>query len=35
MRWVGKVAVVDQPYENTDDGDDFCEHIAEIIEFLF
>jgi hypothetical protein len=34
MRGVGKVAVVDKPDKDADDGDDFCEHVAKVIELL-
>jgi hypothetical protein len=30
-----EVAIIDKPYEYTDDSDDFCQHVTEVVEFLF
>ena len=35
MGRVRKVANVDDPDENADDRDDFCEHLTEVVEFTF
>ena len=33
VRWIRKVANIDEPDENTDDRDDLCEHVAKVVEF--
>jgi hypothetical protein len=31
MRWVGEVPDVNEPDENTNDGDDFGEEVAKVV----